>query len=69
MNIQPSSTSRELTVLNHLHRMKYVYKRPKFDPHDLTNAHAARKKTVSQRLMTYPLDDRIWRRIITSDEK
>ncbi|CAF1237776.1 unnamed protein product [Didymodactylos carnosus] len=66
---EPSSSSRELasvfgvsshqTVLNHLHQIDFVNKKPRQDPHELS----------ASQLLENPLDDRFWKRIVTSDEK
>lgn len=76
---EPSSSSRELmsllgvsshqTVLNHLHQMDFVHKKPRQDPHELTEAQAKRRVEVCRQLLENPLDDRFWKRIVTSDEK
>ena len=76
---EPSSNSRELasilgvsshqTVLNHLHQMDFVHKKPRQDPHELTEAQAKRRVEVCRQLLQNPLDDRFWKRIVTSDEK
>jgi len=46
-----------------------VNKRPRQDPHELTDAQAERRVQVCQQLLENPLDDRFWRRIVTGDEK
>jgi histone-lysine N-methyltransferase SETMAR len=76
---EPSSSSRELasalgisshrTVLNHLHQMDFMHKKPRQDPHELTEAQAKRRVEVCLQLLENPLDDRFWKRIVTSDEK
>ncbi|CAF4468234.1 unnamed protein product, partial [Didymodactylos carnosus] len=76
---EPSSSSRELasvfgvsshqTVLNHLHQIDYVHKKPRQDPQELTGAQAKRHFEVCRQLLENPLDDRLCKRIVTSDEK
>ena len=78
LDIEPSSSSRELaeelgvgyrTVLRHLHQLDFVHKKPRQDPHELTEAQAANRVRICRQLLENPLDDRFWRRIVTSDEK
>ncbi|CAF3228652.1 unnamed protein product [Rotaria socialis] len=76
---EPSSSSRELasilgvssnqTVLNHLYRMDFVHKKPRQGPYELTEAQAKHRVEVCRQLLENPLDDRFWKRIVTSDEK
>ncbi|CAF1582868.1 unnamed protein product [Adineta ricciae] len=76
---EPSSNSHELasvlgvsshqTVLNHLHQMDFVHKKPRQDPHELTEAQTKRRVEVCRQLLENPLDDRFWKRIVTSDKK
>ena len=79
LEAEPSSSSRDLatalgvsshqTIVNRLHQMEFVHKRPRLDPHGLTRAQSARRMEICQQLLSNPLDDRFWKRIITSDEK
>ena len=79
LEAEPSSSSRDLatalgvsshqTILNRLNQMEFVHKRPRLDPHWLTRAQSARRVEICQQLLSNPLDDRFWKRIITSDEK
>lgn len=79
LKIQPSASSRDLmkavgvsshqTILNRLHETNFIYKKPRLDPHDLTEAQAVRRVEICRELLKNPMDDRFWRRIITSDEK
>ncbi|CAF4638132.1 unnamed protein product, partial [Didymodactylos carnosus] len=76
---EPSSSTRELasvfgvsshqTVLNHLHQIDFTHNKPRQDPHKLTEAQAQRRAEVCHQLLENPLDDRFWKRIVTSDEK
>ncbi|CAF4758556.1 unnamed protein product, partial [Rotaria sp. Silwood2] len=49
--------------------MDVVHKKPRQDPHELTEAKAKRRVEVCRQLLENPLDDRFWERIVTSDEK
>jgi histone-lysine N-methyltransferase SETMAR len=91
LDAEPSSSSRELatdlgvshtTVLNHLHQLDFVHKKPRQDPHELTEAQglfppfflifafaAAKRVEICRQLLNNPLNDRFWKRIVTSDEK
>ena len=79
LDAEPSSSSRELaaelgvkshqTVLNLLHQMDFVHKKPRQDPHELTEAQAAKRVEICSQLLNNPLNDRFWKRIVTSDEK
>lgn len=75
---EPSSSSRDLavelgvhqtTVLRHLHQMDFVHKKPRQDPHYLTDEQARKRVEMCNQLLQNPVDDRFWRRIVTSDEK
>ncbi|CAF3604311.1 unnamed protein product [Rotaria socialis] len=76
---EPSSSSRELasilgasshqTVLNLLHQMDFVHKKPRQDPYELTEAQAKHHVEVCRQLLENPLDDRFSKPIVTSDEK
>jgi transposase len=76
---EPSSSSRESasvlgvsshqTVLNHLHQMDFLHKKPRQNPYELTEAQAKHCVEVCRRLLENPLDDRFWKRIVISDEK
>jgi histone-lysine N-methyltransferase SETMAR len=75
---EPSSSSRELaaelgvshtTVLTHLHQLDFVHKKPRQDPHELTEAQANKRVEICRQLLQNPLNDRFWKRIVTSDEK
>ena len=46
-----------------------AHKKPRQDPHELTEAQGKRRVEVSRQLLENPLDDRFWKRIVTSDEK
>ena len=74
----PASSTRELaavlsvgktTVHRHLQQQDFVPKKPRQDPHELTEAQACRRAEMCRQLLGYPLDDRFWKRIVTSDEK
>ena len=78
LDIAPSSNTRELaeelgvdhkTVWNHLKQLGFVHKKPRQDPHELTEAQAAKRVEICRQLLNNPLDDRFWKRIVTSDEK
>ena len=75
---EPSSSTRDLaeelevsqrTVVNYLHKFDFVHKKPRQDPHELTEAQAARRVEICRQLLENPLDDRFWKRIVTCDEK
>lgn len=75
---EPSSSTRDLeaelgishmTVWNHLQKFEFVHKKPRQDPHELTKAQANKRVEVCRQLLNNPLDDRFWKRIVTSDEK
>ena len=78
LDVEPSSSTRELaaelgvdhkTVWNHLKQLGFLYKKPRQDPHELTEAQAAQRVEICCQLLNNPLDDRLWKRIVTSDEK
>jgi histone-lysine N-methyltransferase SETMAR len=78
LDVEPSSSTRELaeelgvdqkTVWNHLKQLDFVHKKPRQDPHELTEAQAAKRVEICRQLLNNPLDDRFWKRIVTSDEK
>lgn len=78
LGIEPSSSTRELatklgvshmTVWNHLKQLDFVHKKPRQDPHELTEAQAANRVRICRQLLANPLNDRFWKRIVTSDEK
>jgi histone-lysine N-methyltransferase SETMAR len=78
LDIEPSSSTRELatelgvshmTVWNHLKQLDFVHKKPRQDPHELTEAQAASRVRICRQLLDNPRDDRFWKRIVTSDEK
>jgi histone-lysine N-methyltransferase SETMAR len=75
---EPSSSTRDMadelgvaqrTVVNYLHTFDFVHKKPRQDPHELTEAQAIRSVEVCGQLLDNPLDDRFWKRIVTCDEK
>ena len=76
---EPSSSSRELasalgisshrTVLHHPHQMDFMHKKPRQDLHGLTETQARRLVEVCLQLLENPLDDRFWKRIVTSGEE
>ncbi|CAF3333862.1 unnamed protein product [Rotaria socialis] len=49
--------------------MDFVYKKPRQDPYELTEAQAKHRVEVYRQLLESPLDDRCWKRIVTLDEK
>jgi len=57
------------TVWNHLKQLDYVHKKPRQDPHELTEAQAAKQVEICRQLLNNPLDNRFWKRIVTWDEK
>ncbi|CAF2346816.1 unnamed protein product [Rotaria sp. Silwood2] len=57
------------TVVNYLHKFDFVHKKPRQDPHELTEAQAIRCVEICRQLLDNPLDDRFWKRIVTCDEK
>ena len=76
--VELSSSTRELaeelgvdqkTVWNHLKQLDYVHKKPRQDPHELTEAQAAKRVEICRQLLNNPLDDHFWKKIVTSDEK
>jgi len=78
LDAEPSSSTRDLeaelgvshmTVWNHLQKLDFVHKKPRQDPHELTEAQANKRVEVCRQLLNNPLDDRFWKRIVTSDEK
>ncbi|XP_029635077.1 histone-lysine N-methyltransferase SETMAR-like [Octopus sinensis] len=78
LNIAPSSSTRELadelgvgksTIHRHLRQLDFVHKKPRQDPHELTEAQANRRVEICRQLLSNPLDDWFWKRIVTSDEK
>jgi histone-lysine N-methyltransferase SETMAR len=78
LDVEPSSSTRELaedlgvsqrTVVNKLHQFDFVHKKPRQDPHELTEAQAAKRVEICRQLLNNPLNDRFWKRIVTSDEK
>ena len=75
---KPHSSARELSntlghsysqICSHLHQLDFVNKRPRLDPHELTETQAKRRVDICRKLLENPLDDRFWKRIVTSDEK
>lgn len=58
-----------MSKINHLHQMDFVHKKPRQDPHELTEAQAKRRVEVCRQLLQNPLDDRFWKRIVISDER
>lgn len=75
---EPSLSSRDMakelcidhvTILRHLKKLDFVHKKPRQDPHELTEEQANRRVEVCSQLLLNPLDDRFWKRIVTSDEK
>ncbi|CAF3284141.1 unnamed protein product [Rotaria sp. Silwood2] len=75
---EPSSSTRDLandlgvaqrTVVNYLHKFDLVHKKPRQDPHELTEAQAIRRVEVCRQLLDNSLDDQSWKRILTCDEK
>ncbi|CAF2057187.1 unnamed protein product [Rotaria magnacalcarata] len=75
---EPSSNTRDLTdklgvaqrtVVNYLHKFDFVYKKPRQDPYELTEAQAIRRVEVCRQLLDNPLNNRFWKRIVTCDEK
>jgi histone-lysine N-methyltransferase SETMAR len=75
---EPSSSTRDLadelgvaqrTVVNYLHKFDFVHKKPRQDPHELTEAQTIRRVEVCCQLLDNPLDNRLWKRIVTCDEK
>ena len=90
--IEPSSSTRELatelgvdqkTVWNHLKKLDFAHKKPRQDPHELTEAQglllalgvsmfsisAQKRLEICRQLLQNPIDYRFWKRIVTSDEK
>ncbi|CAF3995430.1 unnamed protein product [Rotaria sp. Silwood1] len=47
------------TVVNYLHKFDFVHKKPRQDPHELTEAQAIRRVEVCRQLLDNPLDDRL----------
>lgn len=75
---ESSSSTRDLkavlgvgksTVHRHLQQLDFVHKKPRQDPHELTKAQAAKRVGICRQLLNNPLNDRFWKRIVTSDEK
>lgn len=75
---QPNASNRDLsdllghsksTINLHLKQLGYVAKRPRMEPHNLTEAQAKRRVDICNELLKNPLDDRFWKRIVTCDEK
>ncbi len=67
LDIAPSSNTRELaeelgvdhkTVWNHLKQLGFVHKKPRQDPHELTEAQAAKRVELCRQLLNNSLDDR-----------
>ena len=78
LDLEPSSSTRELaeelgvsqmTVVRKLHEFDFVHKKPRQDPHELSEAQAAKRVEICRQLLTNSCDDRFWKRIVTSDEK
>jgi histone-lysine N-methyltransferase SETMAR len=78
LDAEPSSSTRDLgaelgvgksTVHRHLQQLDFVHKKPRQDSHELTEAQANKRVEVCRQLLENPLDDRFWKRIVTSDEK
>jgi len=78
LDAEPSSSTRELgtelgvshmTVWNYLKQLDFVHKKPRQDPHELTEAQAAKRVEICRQLLNNPLNDRFWKRIVTCDEK
>ena len=74
----PHSTTRELcvqfqasssTISRHLRSNDVQHKQPRQDPHELSEPQAQQRIDTCKMLLQNPLDDRFWKRIITSDEK
>ena len=57
------------TISRQLNSMGYIQKRPRQDPHYLTENQALNRVKLCKKLLENPLDDRFWKRIITCDEK
>ena len=64
---EPMSSTRDLaknlgvsqgTILNYLHKFDYVNKKPRQDPHELTEFQATRRVEICRQLLENPLDDR-----------
>lgn len=75
---KPHASTRELsaalgpsnvTIHRHLHQLDFIYKRPRVDPHELTEAQAERRVDICRQLLENPQDVHFWRRVITGDEK
>ena len=49
--------------------MDFTPKMPRQNPHELTEAQAERRVEFCLQLLENPLDDRFWKRIVTSNEK
>ena len=65
---EPSSSAREVAtehgvshtaVLTHLHQLKFVHKKPRQDPHQLTEAQANKRVEICRQLLDNPLNDRL----------
>ena len=77
LDVEPSSSTRELaeelgvnqkTVWNHLKQLDFVHKKPRQDPHELTEVQAAKRVEICRQLLNNLLDDHFWKRIVTSEE-
>ena len=64
---EPSSCTRDLeavlgvgksTVHRHLQQLDFVHKKPRQDPHELTEAQARKRVEICRQLLENPLDDR-----------
>lgn len=78
LDLEKSSSTRDLvpelevgksTIHRHLRRLDFTYKKPRQDPHELTEAQAARRVEICRQLLNIPLNDQFWKCIVTSDEK
>jgi transcriptional antiterminator len=78
LDAEPSSSTRELaeelgvsqrTIVNKLHEFNFVHKKPRQDPHELTETQANKRVEICRQLLDNQLNDRFWKRIVTSDEK
>jgi histone-lysine N-methyltransferase SETMAR len=65
---EPSLSAREVAtehgvshtaVLTHLHQLKFVHKKPRQDPHQLTEAQANKRVEICRQLLDNPLNDRL----------
>jgi len=56
-------------VVQHLHNLGFLSRRPHIIPHDLTPEIEQKRVDMCQQLLQNPTGDRFWCRIVTSDEK